>query len=169
MSILNPKKILDQCTKEAANSLIAQNGIDIPISKIYRLDSTTPGHINGGTRTFPKRVELELVGEEYILYPGFYEFTTDIEIAVPSNMAGLIIPRSSFLRMGAWVGSGLWDSGFSGKLSGFINNTTCLVSIGKNERVGQFLMFEAEAFQLYSGMYQNSGSTLDVQKLQKPR
>lgn len=168
MSIINPKVVLDKYLKGAPEHLIAQNGIDLPMAKLYRLDHTTTGQVNGKVRKFPKRLEMIPIDGEYILYPGFYEFTTDIEVSIPTQAAGLIIPRSSLLRNGIFVTSGVWDSGFSGKLSGFLNNTTCLVALGVHERVGQFLMFSAEAHQLYNGFYQNTGSTLEVQTVQPP-
>lgn len=164
MSIVDPNEFGSKYITKGFNTKdLAQNGLDLRISQLYMLDDISPARICDDKRMFPRRNLVEPIDGEYILYPGkFYEVVSNIEVTVPADAAGLIIARSSMLRCGVLVTSGVYDSGYSGKVTLFMYPTTCLTALAKDERIGQLLIFTAQAYQLYSGMFQGKGSTVDV-------
>lgn len=164
MSIINPKIVMDKYITGTGASL-AQNGVDIAISKLYLVSDVCPSRVNDSTRRFPNRTEVLPIEGEFIVYPGkWYEWTSEVHISVPKDVAGVMVARSSLLRVGIFVTSGLWDSGFSGTLGGFLQVNASIVALGCKERVGQLIMMEAPSYQLYSGIYQGTDSTLDTMK-----
>jgi len=48
------------------------------------------------------------------LKPGIYLVEVAEEIMIPNNAIGFVTPRSTLIRMGATVFSGIWDKGFQG-------------------------------------------------------
>lgn len=77
-------------------------------------------------------------------------------VKIPKNMFAMIFHRSSFNRQGIFMMSGLWDSGFVGRIGLTIYNLSGkTIYIPKNERVAQIVFFKAKAASLYNGQYQN--------------
>jgi len=89
------------------------------------------------------------------LDPGGYLVTYGEEIHVPTDCAGLVLPRSSLMRMGATLHSALWDPGYRGRGQGLLTVYNTL-TLHRNARIGQFvlLMLESAAGELYAGKYQ---------------
>lgn len=163
MSIINPKEFAQKYLQNYNESDLAQVGLDVRISRLYKLDNTSPARVNEKKRTFSKRSLVEPIDKEYILFPGnVYEFESDITVAMPANAAGLIIHRSSLLRNGVTVTSGVWDPLFGGNLNGFLFPQAGIVAIGEHERVGQFVVWEASACSGYNGIYQGTKGTQDL-------
>lgn len=163
MGILNPHTFASKYVENWQESDITCNGIDIRVSRLYLLDDTSTGRVNGSTRQFMHRTAVPLLGDEYILHPRkVYEFESNLKIRVPEDAAGFVIHRSSLLRNGILVTSGVYDAGFSGGLNGYILPQAGLVAIGQNERVGQLVMFSADSYKQYNGIYQGTNSVADV-------
>jgi dUTP pyrophosphatase len=100
------------------------------------------------------RIEDEDV-EQVRLDPGGYLVTYGEEISVPPDCAGLVLPRSSLMRMGATLHSALWDPGYSGRGQGLLTVHNPL-TLHRRARIGQFvlIMLESAAGKLYAGTYQ---------------
>jgi deoxycytidine triphosphate deaminase len=140
---------------------VQPNAIDLKVDKIFRIESTKfviseeqKGH----------RGSIELIPDEdgfWHLETGVYEIIMEGEITIGPNEAGFVITRSTLNRNGLFITSGLYDSGYSGVMAGALHVHCGMATIKKGTRVGQFLLFDAESVNQYSGSY-GSGSIHDA-------
>jgi dCTP deaminase len=87
-------------------------------------------------------------------------------VELPVDLAGTLICRSSFGRLGILLGAGYIDPGFRGQL------TLCLTNMGsdtplirKNDRLVQMILHEVrEGNQCYSGRYQDSKGAVEAKR-----
>lgn len=84
---------------------------------------------------------------------GSYEIVMENVIRVGENEAGWVITRSTLNRNGLFITSGLYDSGYHGVMAGVLHVTIGPARIKKGTRIGQFLLFSAEALSSYDGDY----------------
>lgn len=168
MSAINPKDFAEKYLTNFNLKDLAQVGADIRLSKLWLVSTSGISKVSGSDRQFAERNLIEPVDGEYHLHPGrFYEWVSDVRIKVPANAAGIIIARSSMLRAGVFVTSGVWDPSYEGTLGGFMSVQGGPVALAADERVGQLVMFEASACNQYSGAYMGSASTVDFQEKNK--
>ena len=130
MSVVNPKYIFDKKhIKDALEENIQQNGIDIRVEKGFTLQ--------------PKSFKNILCIES---------------IFVPDNMMAIFHVRSSYSRKGVFLTSGVWDSGFQGRLGcSMYNMAGTSITIPDGERIGQVYFIYADSASLYNGQYQGIG------------
>jgi deoxycytidine triphosphate deaminase len=89
----------------------------------------------------------------WTLEPGTYEVVMENIIEIGEGEAGWVITRSTLNRNGVFLTSGLYDSGYHGVMAGAMHVTTGPLTIRKNTRIGQFLLFRAESLHKYDGSY----------------
>lgn len=89
----------------------------------------------------------------YHLEMGSYEIVFENEISVGANEAGWVITRSTLIRNGVYLVSGLYDTGYSGGMVGLMVVTGGPMKIKAGTRIGQYLNFESEALHDYDGDY----------------
>lgn len=75
-------------------------------------------------------------------------------IKLPIDMYATFIQRSSYSRKGVFVTTGVYDPGYEGSLGCTIYNFGEDIAIGKDERIGQLLVFKADAASGYDGQFQ---------------
>lgn len=127
--VRNPKKLIDEGVVIPSEfTKVQQNGIDCSLR------------------------------DELILEPGTSKNVFLNEgVRLPANLCGELRIRSTYSRLGVFLSSGLYDSGFYGQLgSTFYNLGSTVVVIPANERVCQFICHEAESASLYTGKYQGT-------------
>jgi deoxycytidine triphosphate deaminase len=143
---------------------VQQQGIDVRVAKIRRLN---------GWGCLPKEGKTQLPEyEEYrgfengnpiYLTPGYYEIELMEGCKVPPNVAIKPITRSSLVRMGGNVYSGLFDAGFETDHMGCFLQVSHSFKIEYGARVAQVIAFESnQVSNLYNGQFQN-----DQQREQK--
>ncbi len=76
-------------------------------------------------------------------------------IKLPIDMYATFHQRSSYSRKGVFCTTGIYDPGYEGSLGCTIYNMGPDIIIQKDERIGQILVFKADAASGYSGQYQN--------------
>ena len=132
-------------------------GVDLTVQYVEFFKDTEEGRIDYSNeeRYLPKREKVVPRDGWYELTQGVYVVTYNEEVKIPNNIAGIVLPRSSLVRIGATLTSGLWDPGYRGK-------GISLLTIGRktriqvNARIGQIIFFELEkAHKLYNGIYMN--------------
>ncbi|UCG02083.1 MAG: hypothetical protein JSW11_21130 [Candidatus Heimdallarchaeota archaeon] len=93
---------------------VQPNGIDISIGKLFKLTGEVKLISEKKIRKYPELHELEPLNSFWCLDPGSYLVEVAEEIMIPNDAIGYVAPRSTLLRMGATVYSGIWDKGFQG-------------------------------------------------------
>ncbi|MHA2224775.1 MAG: dCTP deaminase domain-containing protein [Candidatus Hodarchaeales archaeon] len=94
--------------------IVQPNGIDLSIKHLFVLEGTVKLTKKVNDRQYPKLSPLEPIDDFWFLKPGIYLVEVAEDIIIPNNAIGYVAPRSTLLRMGATVYSGIWDKGFQG-------------------------------------------------------
>ena len=134
----------------------AQVGYDLTLKSIKK--------IMGGAVTQDKTIVEEYLevtpfqnaNGKYMfkLSPGVYSLTFDQGCKLPSNVTAFIRHRSSILRCGAEITSGVYDPGFEVDEMGGVMFAHKELVIEKGARVAQIIMFENTPADMYDGQWQ---------------
>lgn len=92
--------------------------------------------------------------EVYRLLPGTYSLTFEQGCKLPTNITAFIRHRSSILRSGGIITSGVFDPGFEVDEMGAILIATKGLTIEKGARVAQIIMMENMEAEAYAGQWQ---------------
>ena len=91
------------------------------------------------------------------LDPGTYSLTFEQGCKLDNNHTAFIRHRSSVLRCGAIITSGVYDPGFEVDEMGGVMLATKPITIEKGARVAQIVVFENYTAESYRGQYYKSG------------
>ena len=92
--------------------------------------------------------------EVWSLKPGIYSVTFEQGCKLDDQTTAFIRQRSSVLRMGGTVTSGVYDPGFEVDEMGGVMTLTKSAVIEKGARLAQIIMFENFPAELYDGQWQ---------------
>jgi len=135
---------------------IQPNGVDLTVSEIYIVKEA--GELTASGRKIPQYELLE--GNKWLLKPGAYVVRYGEYIKVPEGAVGIVLPRSSLLRMGATIYSALWDSGYEGRGIGLLSVFNPYgIFLEKGARIAQIIFISAEKGKLYQGIWKGEGKT----------
>lgn len=133
----------------------AQVGVDLHVISARKINGGTISKKGTDLRNYGPN-ELK-PGYSLTLYPGSYSLTFDQGVKVPSNMTAFIRHRSSVLRCGAIITTGVYDPGFEVDNCGAVIVVTEAVTIEHGARLAQIIFIENEAVsedELYDGQWQ---------------
>lgn len=104
-----------------------------------------------------QQVGIDLtVSEEVFLKKGdCYNVLLNETIELPSGMYATLQQRSSYSRKGVFITSGVYDPGYCGSLGCTIYNFGEDLTIPKDTRILQILVFRADSASDYNGQFQN--------------
>jgi deoxycytidine triphosphate deaminase len=132
---------------------VQPNAVDLRLGKVFKIKNETFALSEdykvhrGSEELLPNEVGF------WTLEPGTYEVVMENIIEIGEGEAGWVITRSTLNRNGVFLTSGLYDSGYHGVMAGAMHVTTGPLTIRKNTRIGQFLLFKAESLHKYDGSY----------------
>jgi dUTP pyrophosphatase len=136
----------------------AQVGYDLTLKEVKR--------INGGMVLVEKTIVEDYTPIPptlsptnkflYHLEPGTYSVTFEQGCKLDTKTTAFIRHRSSVLRNGAIITSGVYDPGFEVDEMGGIMFVTNQLVIEKGARVAQIIMFENNEAQAYDGQWQGA-------------
>lgn len=132
---------------------IQPNAVDLRLGKVFQIRPTTfvlseTKKVHRGTDPFP------IDKDDYWNLPiGTYEIVFQNEIEVGEDEAGWVIPRSTLMRNGIFIVTGLYDSGYAGKMAACLHVTKGNFMVQKGTRIAQYLCFKAESLSQYDGSY----------------
>ena len=131
---------------------VQPNAIDLRVDKIFQ----TYGQvfvISEQEKKHRESKEIHPTDDWWRLDPGSYEIIMEGIVSIGDDEAGWVITRSSLNRNGCFITSGLYDSGYKGVMAGVLHVNNGPIRIKRGTRVGQFLLFKAEALNQYDGDY----------------
>jgi len=133
---------------------VQPNGVDLTVSEIYAFGSE--GKLYEEQREMPRYEKLE--GIEWLLTSGVYLVRYGEWIKIPPNAIGLVLPRSSLLRMGATIYTAVWDSGYEGRGIGLLHVMNPHgIKLKKGARIAQIIFISARSEKLYEGIWKGEG------------
>ena len=92
----------------------------------------------------------------YKLEPGTYSVTFEQGVKLPTNRTAFVRHRSSVLRCGGIITSGVYDPGFAVDEMGGVLIATKSIILEKGARVAQIIMFENQESEAYDGQWQGN-------------
>lgn len=134
-------------------------GVKLTLGELYAFDSAGAIY-SGGRRVIPKWTLIDCPDQLCRLRHGAYIVRYREVVRVPDDMAGLVLPRSSLLRMGATIYTAVWDPGYNGRGIGLLEVFNPHgISLGVGAHIGQliYLRLEEPAKRPYNGVYQGEG------------
>ena len=131
---------------------VQPNAIDLRVDKIFQSYSQV-FVISEEEKSHRESKEIIPVDDWWRLEVGSYEIIMQGTVTLADDEAGWVITRSSLNRNGCFITSGLYDSGYSGVMAGVLHVNNGPIRIKQGTRVGQFLLFKAEALNQYDGDY----------------
>jgi len=135
---------------------IQQNGIDLTLASIAQLDNCSENELLCNKRSHCVRTPMNIIGPT-LLQPGVYEVLYNEEFNIPNWMCAYIYTRSTLVRGGSYLASGLYDAGFKGKWWGVLH-ISIPTWIEKDIRIGQVVFFQSEEGKMYDGIYNQQTS-----------
>lgn len=132
---------------------VQPNAVDLRLSKIYKIKSDN--FTIDEEQKVHRSTEEHEVWEDgyYYLQPGVYQAVMENEINVGPDEAGFVITRSTLLRNGCFLSSGLYDSGYRGAMVSLLHVNCGIMRIKSGTRIGQYLNWKSEALSSYDGDY----------------
>ena len=135
------------------------NGFDLTVGEIYRL--ATPGRMgqDAHDRAVSELDLLEFSPDGWLdLLPGPYLVTFSEEVNLPLSLMALCFPRSSLIRSGVSIGTGVGDAGYRGRFQALlVVHHPAGYRLQRGARVAQLVFFplDTPADQGYAGTYLN--------------
>lgn len=155
--MLNNANQVEQLLQTNGKGAKAQVGYDLTLKEVKT--------INGGSVLCDKTIvdsynevpSYELEGKtRFTLEPGTYSLTFEQGVKLPSNKTAFIRHRSSILRCGGIITSGVYDPGFEVDEMGGVLIATRPITIEKGARVAQIIIFDNFDAELYAGQWQGN-------------
>lgn len=138
---------------QSDSDCIQPNATDLRLDKVLKIyDSTFT--LDEKIRVHRETVSLNPDIEGYYnLWDGVYSIVFQGFISMADDEAGFVIPRSTLVRNGVFITSGLYDSGYHGPMNACLHVHGGLFKVKPGTRLAQFLLFKAESLKRYDGNY----------------
>jgi dUTP pyrophosphatase len=140
-------------------SMLQPNGLELSLESVWRMarygSLPAPG---AGERTFPDYYAIKPDRDGWWhLEKGCYKVIYSEFVRIPANLCAMARPRSTLGRMGAWIATALWDSGYAGRSESLlVVENPAGMRIQRGARLIQLIFFTLgkAAGKLYEGRYQ---------------
>lgn len=132
---------------------VQQAAVDLRLEKVWSMAGTFT--IDETAKQHRKTTPMELDADGYYtMPPGVYECSFDHDIAIGPDEAALVITRSTLVRNGILMASGLWDPKFAGRGGCALHVNGGDFRIKPGTRVAQFVVWKVlNAQGAYDGSY----------------
>ena len=135
----------------------AQVGYDLTLKGVKKINGGVVMADKTSVNDYTEILPIQNANDKliYKLEPGTYSLTFEQGIKLPTNRTAFIRHRSSILRCGGIITSGVYDSGFEVDEMGGVLVTTQPIIIEKGARVAQIIVFENYEADAYNGQWQS--------------
>lgn len=150
-----------ECLTGVQKEAIQQVSVDLHVKSIVKVSG---GVIRKNERsinpTTPVKSTYHKDSLVWELKEGVYDVCFEENCNIPENKTGFITHRSSLVRIGGSLNSGIYDPGYHSKtgMGAFLTvGKDCTLLIEKGARIATFFMLENQAIdkdKLYQGKYQ---------------
>jgi dUTP pyrophosphatase len=141
-----------------AEDAVQPAGVDLTIASVEKFQGA--GVLGRTTRSIPEGERVEPSGGYYHLEPGAYRVRFSEIVKIPEWGVGFCYPRSSLLRMGAFLACAVWDPGYVGRGSSLlIVANPHGVKLEAGARIAQLVIARLETLpsSVYEGVYRGEG------------
>ncbi len=157
MGIADPRVLINQSFADPGVQL-QPAGVDLTVGEVMVFEEEGELDFTNQRRRLPEHRSLPWEREKLRLTPGAYLVRYREEVTIPPDAMGIILPRSSLMRMGAVLYSAVWDPGYRGRGVGLLAVFHPL-TLHRGARIGQLILIRLafDPKQLYRGSYQGEG------------
>ncbi len=154
------------------NTQLQPNGVDLTVKAVEKIAGAGCIDFSNRDRKLSDTVKQDFDADWVYLSQGQYKIIFNEIVHLPKDMMAIGAPRTSLIRCGVTVETGIWDAGYEGRSESLlVVLNEAGVRIKKNARVLQLVFIrlsnkiaEGEA---YGGIYQSENigerqMTLDV-------
>lgn len=171
---INPKVAIEQGWVSGINNQNVQvqpNAIDFTLDRLFNINDNEfivckdPANANKEMKQMRGGAELapspdRRTGVQFFnLDTGSYDMLSDVFVELPDGVAAMLVTRSTFVRNGLFLVSGLYDTGFKGHVGCVLHNMLGAAKVEKGTRVGQIIFIEASSAGVYAGGYNHAAGT----------
>lgn len=144
---------------------IQPNAIDWSVNRINEFDDIGGPTIGsfyiselGKSMRKQRLLEPQLLNGESVwaLQPHTeYDIGSDVYVEVPEGYAALLVLRSTFVRNGCWLASGIFDQGYKGHIGAMLHTGNAAGIIGVGTRIAQIMFIHSNTVgnTVYAGGY----------------
>ncbi len=131
-------------------------GFDLTTKEVMELEDGGIIDFDNSERFIPNHKTINPEDNKWTLEPGGYLVRYNEIVEVPLDAIGLVLPRSSLMRIGATLCSAVWDPGYKGRGVGLLI-VNARITLYKDSRIAQiiFINTKEKLNKGYSGTYQN--------------
>lgn len=141
---------------EVEDGDIQPNAVDIRLDEVERIESSD-FILDEEDKTHRTTTPVSTDDNGfYVLEPGSYKVKMKNTISIGESEAGVVISRSTLVRNGVYLCSGLYDTGYKGSMIALLIVTSGNAIIKRGARIGQYLIMESESNGTYQGSYGDS-------------
>ncbi len=158
MTVLRPEDIISILGVKEKD--IDCSGLKMTVGEVYRF--TSRGRILINSKELPeyKEVKPAPINNRYYLELGVYLVRYREYVKIPEDCIGLVLPRSSLLRMGATLHTAIWDPGYEGRGIGLLVVYNIHgIELERGAQIGQMILVKMTGSTrfLYRGIYYKEG------------
>lgn len=148
---------------------IQPNAVDVSIAKLMMIDASVEFRLSDARRPHAaqhvecrtQRFADEPLVDYYVLEPHTsYECCAEQTVEMGADEVGILLPRSTLVRNAIALSSGLFDSGYAGRITCVLTNNHSRPAYLAKTRFAQIVILSADAYATYSGNY-GRASTFD--------
>jgi len=152
--MLNNAQQVEQLLQTNGKGAKAQVGYDLTLKSIKRIHGGSVFADKTEVLSYTDEIITTQKGKQvYELAPDTYSITFEQGVKLPSNKTAFIRHRSSILRCGATITSGVYDPGFEVEEMGAVMITTQPITIEVGARVAQIIILDNNDAELYDGQW----------------
>jgi dUTP pyrophosphatase len=154
------------------NMQLQPNGVDLTLKTVEKIVGAGSIDFSNKDRKLSDTVKQDFDDDWLFLVPGQYKIIFNEIVHLPKDIMAIGAPRTSLIRCGVTVETGIWDAGYEGRSESLlVVLNEAGVRIKKNARVLQLVFIKLSkktaAGGAYGGIYQSenigqSQMTLDV-------
>jgi deoxycytidine triphosphate deaminase len=150
-------KWMDQVQKDKC---LQPNAIDFSVDKLFQIVPESRAFIGNDTKVMRALKPVDLTCDflpdviyNWKLNKGSYDAVSDFYVEIPEGVVCTIHTRSTFIRNGLFVTTGIFDSGFNGHLGCTLHNMFDDTNIQEHTRIAQIAFIKADKAGVYAGGY----------------
>jgi len=157
--MLNNANQVEQLLQTNGKGAKAQVGYDLTLKEVKRIKGGTVNTRQTIVTPYEEISTFTMDGNPrkyYLLAPGSYSLTFEQGVKLPSGKTAFIRHRSSVIRCGATITSGVYDPGFEVDEMGAVLIATQPITLEVGARVAQIIIFDNFDAELYAGQWQGT-------------
>ena len=142
------------------NTQLQPNGVDLTVKKVEKIAGAGSIDFSNKDRKLSDTVKQVFDADWVYLSQGQYKIILNEIVHLPKDMMAIGAPRTSLIRCGVTVETGIWDAGYEGRSESLlVVFNEAGVRIKKNARVLQLVFIrlskKVAAGEAYGGIYQS--------------